>query len=98
MHDYELKLSEWKTEIILIKGSLKYNITPHVLENLQIMKNDPYKKVRPSVAVKDLGVYFDNNLSFNEHFNSIVKTSNYHLQSVNGKLCINKFRMIMFCC
>ena len=79
MHDYKLKLNERKTEIISIKRSLKSNITPHNLENFQIMKEDPHKKVLPSAEVI-LGVFFDNNLSFNENFNSIVKTCNSHLR------------------
>jgi hypothetical protein len=77
MHERKLKLNEGKTEVILINGGLNHPALQPKDINLGI-------DVLPKNTVKNLGVIFDSKLSFIDHFNSIVKTCNFHMRRLSS--------------
>ena len=77
MHDRKLQLNESKTEVFLIKGPLKNEISNS--EDIQFINN-----IKTVNSVKNLGIIFDSKLNFNNHFNHIVKTCNFHLRRLSS--------------
>lgn len=78
MHERKLKLNEGKTEIILINGLLKNNFVNDV-NNIVLIKN-----VQPVESVRDLGLILDSQLSLRSHFNTVIKSCNYHLRRLSS--------------
>lgn len=72
MHERKLKLNEGKTDVIFINGPLKNDVSFKV-----------YESVTNSLSVKNLGVIFDSKLNFNEHFNNLLKSCNFHLRRLS---------------
>ena len=77
MHNRKLQLNESKTEVFLIKGPLKNELGD--FENIQFIDN-----IKTVNSVKNLGVILDSKLNFNEHFNQIVKSGNFHLRRLSS--------------
>ena len=65
----KLKLSDGKTETIVIRG------------NLGVMSFGDTQLV-PCESAKNLGVVLDSSLSFRSHMDSIVKTCNFHIHNL----------------
>lgn len=78
MHERKLKLNEGKTEIIFINGTLNNDILTQS-QNTTLIKD-----IRPSTSIRDLGLIIDSKLSFSDHFNSVIKTCNYHLRRLSS--------------
>ena len=70
----KLKLNDSKTEVIIVRGNLRNNIT----ENFGVL-NFGSAQLLPCETVGNLGVTLDSTLSFNNHINSIVKNCNFHI-------------------
>lgn len=73
----KLKLNDSKTEVIIVRGNLRNNIT----ENFGVL-NFGGAQLLPCETVKNLGVTFDSTLSFNNHIDSIVKNCNFHIRNL----------------
>ena len=72
----KLKINNSKTEfIIFLSPLLKQN-----LSDLSISVWDT--QVTPSSKVRDLGVLYDQYLTFNDHINGIYKSTHFHLHSI----------------
>ena len=77
MHNRKLQLNESKTEVFLIKGPLKTEFGD--LNDLQFINN-----IQTVDSVRNLGVILDSKLNFNDHFNHIVKSCNFHLRRLSS--------------
>ena len=77
MHDNKLKLNDKKTEILVIRGNLITNLSPQ-FGNLLFDDS----QLTPVSLVRNLGVMFDENISFAKHINSIVSKCHYHLRNL----------------
>ena len=77
MNKRKLKLNEGKTEIILLKGSMRKDITPS-FGNLTFGDTD----LIPCSSVRNIGVHFDSNLSFDKHINTVVKECNFQIRNL----------------
>ena len=71
----KLKLNQDKTEVVLI--SSRYRPRPP-LDSLQIGN----VTVVPSSSARNLGVIFDKCFNFEDHINSICKSSHYHIRNI----------------
>ena len=71
----KLKLNDDKTELIVF--SSKYRPRP-CLSNVQIGGDC----IEQSNTVRNLGVLFDETLSFGEHVSKLCKSSHYHLINI----------------
>ena len=72
----KLKINDSKTKfIIFLSPLLKQN-----LSNLSISVGD--SQVFPSFKVRDLGVVFDQYLTFHDHIGGICKSTHFHLRSI----------------
>ena len=72
----KLKINDSKTEfIIFLSPLLKQN-----LSHLSISVGD--RQVSPSSKVRDLGVVFDQYLTFHDHISGICKSTHFHLRSI----------------
>ncbi len=72
-----LLLNSEKTEVLIIGP-----ITP-TCNNLEYCLTLDGCSVNSSSSVRNLGVLFDNNLSFDSHVSSICKTAYFHLKSIS---------------
>ena len=72
----KLKLNDDKTELIVF--SSKYRPRP-CLSNVQIGS----ECIEQSNTVRNLGVLFDQTLSFGEHVSKLCKSSHYHLRNIS---------------
>ena len=72
----KLKLNDGKTEIIVIRRSLR-NVS---VANFGVMSFGNTQLVHCESA-KNLGVVLDSSLSFRFHIDSIVKTCNFHIRN-----------------
>ena len=70
----KLKLNDGKTEIIVIRGNLRFVS----VVNFGVMSFGDTQLV-PCESAKNLGVVLDFSLSFRSHIDSIVKTCNFHI-------------------
>ena len=77
MSKNKLKLNESKTEIILIRGNLHTDIT-NSFTNL----NFAGTTLNPASCVRNLGVHFDDSLSFINHINKVVSRCQFHLRNL----------------
>ena len=73
----KLKLNDGKTEIIVIRGSLR-NVS---VANFGEMSSGNTQLV-PCESAKNLGAFLDSSLSFRSHIHSIVKTCNFHIRNL----------------
>ena len=73
----KLKLNDDKTEIIVIRGSLR-NVS---VANFGDMSFSDTQLV-PCESAKSLGVVLDSSLSFRSYIDSIVKTCNFHIHNL----------------
>ena len=72
----KLKFNDSKTEFIIFRSPLlKQN-----LSNLSISVGD--SQVFPSSKVRDLGVVFDQYLTFHDHISGICRSTHFHLRSI----------------
>ena len=72
----KLKINDSKTEFIIFRSPLlKQN-----LSDLSISVGDT--QVSPSSKVRDLGVVFDQYLTFHDHISGICKSTHFHLRSI----------------
>ena len=72
----KLKLNDDKTQLIVF--SSKYRPRPY-LSNVHIGS----ECIEQSNTVRNLGVLFDQTLSFGEHVSKLYKSSHYHLRSIS---------------
>ena len=72
----KLKLNDDKTELIVF--SSKFRPRP-CLSNVQIGS----ECIEHSNTIRNLGVLFDQTLSFGEHVNKLCKSSHYHLRNIS---------------
>ena len=73
----KLKLNEGKTDILLIRGSLRSDLETE-FGALDLGGFGLY----PGTSAKNLGVVFDPRLNFTYHINSLVKNCNYHIRNL----------------
>ena len=72
----KLKINESKTEFIIFRSPLlKQN-----LSDLSVSVGD--MQVSPSSKVRDLGVVFDQYLTFHDHISGICKSTHFHLRGI----------------
>ena len=72
----KFKINDSKTEFIIFRSPLlKQN-----LSDLSISVGD--SQVFPSSKVRDLGVVFDQYLTFHDHISSICRSTHFHLRSI----------------
>lgn len=79
----KLKLNEGKTELILIRGNNRYKINDEFGTfdfNLHLLT--------PASSVRNIGVFFDETLSFEKHINYVVSRCNYYIRNM---FCIREF-------
>ena len=85
MIKHKLKINDYKTEFIIVRSPLlKQN-----LSNLSISVGD--SQVFPSSKVRDLGVVFDQYLTFHDHISGICKSTHFHLYSIGRILNLLTF-------
>lgn len=77
MQNRKLKLNEGKTDVILVKGSMRRDIS-NDFNFLTFGKSN----VLFSEEVKNIGVIFDRSLSFDKHIGEIVRTCNWHIRNL----------------
>ena len=72
----KLKINDSKTEFIIFRSPLlKQN-----LSDLSVSVGD--MQVSPSSKVRDLGVVFDQYLTFHDHISGICKSTHFHLRGI----------------
>ena len=72
----EFKINDFKTEFLIYRSPpLKQN-----LSDLSVSVGD--MQVSPSSKVRDLGVVFDQYLTFHDHISSICKSTHFHLRGI----------------
>ena len=72
----KLKINDSKTEFIIFRSPLlKQN-----LSDMSISLGD--SQVSPSSKVRDLGIVFDQYLTFHDHISGICKSTHFHLRSI----------------
>ena len=72
----KLKINDSKTGFIIFRSPLlKQN-----LSDLSVRVGD--MQVSPSSKVRDLGVDFDQYLTFHDHISGICKSTHFHLRSI----------------
>ena len=72
----KLKINDSKTEFIIFRSPLvKENVS-----YLSVSVGD--MQVSPSSKVKDLGVIFDQYLTFHDHISGICKSTHFHLRGI----------------
>ena len=72
----KLKINDSKTEYIIFRSPLlKQN-----LSDLSVSVGD--MQVSPSSKVRDLGVVFDQYLTFHDHISGICKSTHFHLRDI----------------
>lgn len=77
MNQRRLKLNDGKTEMLLIKSSIRSNVSIQFGDlNLNGVA------VSPSETVKDIGVSLDEALSFKYHINTVVRNCNFHIRNI----------------
>ena len=78
MLERKLKLNEGKTEIIVINGPLKNELS------VEAKNTNFINDISSSNNTRDLGLIIDNKLSFRNHFNSIIKVCNFQLRRLSS--------------
>lgn len=77
MKQRKLKLNEGKTEVMLVKGSLRTDIATTFgtlsFGNTNLMLSN---------VVRNIGVHFDSNLSFDRHIDGIVRACNFQIRNL----------------
>ena len=74
---FELKLNPEKNEFIIIgQKAIRESIAPNF--PVPLLQNN----ISPSVEVKNLGVIFDSDNSFDNHFAKICQACCYHLRDL----------------
>lgn len=75
----KLKLNEGKTDIILVNGSNRTNLSDEF---------GPFRfgdsDIAPSQEVRNIGVIFDQTLKFDKHISSVVRDCNFHLRNLSS--------------
>ena len=69
----KFKINDSKTEFIIFRS-------PLLKQNLSNLSRD--SQVVPSSKVRDLGVVFDQYLTFHDHISGICKSTHFHLRSI----------------
>ncbi len=77
MTSHFLLLNSEKTEMLIIRPKTS------ACNNLEHCLTLDGCSVNSSSSVRNLGVIFDNNLSFDSHVSSICKTAFYHLKNIS---------------
>ncbi len=77
MTNYFLLLNSEKTEVLIIGPK------NHTSNNLEHCLTLDCCSLDSSSSVRNLGVLFDSNLSFDRHLSSICKTAFYHLKNIS---------------
>ena len=75
---HQLQLNDSKTESMLIGTNEQLNEIDHCSIAINVGKS----QINPVKSVKDLGVIFDENFSFNDQINQLSKKSHYRLLKV----------------
>ena len=76
MNSKQLKLNDNKTECLLV--GRKHDLRRFDIANLRVLDN-VFEVMNP---IKNLGIIFDCNLSFNVQINQVIKTAGYHLRNI----------------
>ena len=72
----KLKMYDSKTEFIIFRS-------PHMKQNLSdVSVSVGDMQVSPSSKVRDLGVVFDQHLTFHDHISGICKSTHFHLRGI----------------
>ena len=72
----KLKINDSKTEFIIFRS-------PHLKQNLSDLSvSVGDMQVSPSSKVRDLGVVFDQYLTFHDHISGICKSTHFHLRGI----------------
>lgn len=77
MNKRKLRLNEGKTEVILIRGSIRNNIT----NDFGVLYCGE-SEVMPSDFIRNIGVIFDQSLTFERHISNVVKDCHFHLRNL----------------
>lgn len=78
MSQRKLKLNPGKTEVILINGNLNSDVATQA-KNINFVDDTV-----TCTKVRDLGLFFDTKLNFEDHFNYIIQTCNYQLRKLSS--------------
>ena len=92
----KLKINPDKTEALVIQT--KNNLHPWSLDKIQLERND--EPIVPSLMVENLGIMFDEYLTFEEQIDSVVKVCNSHLRNlyvIASKLSYELKRQLIHC-
>ena len=76
MFKNKLKINDSKTELIIFRSPL---LKPN-LSDLSVSVGD--MQVSPSSKVRDLGVVFDQYLTFHDHISGICKSTHFYLRGI----------------
>ena len=75
----KLKINDAKTEFIIFS-------LPHMEHDFNVLSvNVGDSQIVPSVKVRNLGVIFDQSLSFDDHISAICQSVHFHIRSI-GKV------------
>lgn len=77
----KLKINESKTELILFAPKQ----SRHAFGDISITFGGSF--ITPTSSVRDLGAYFDSDLSMTSHVNNVLKTGYYHLRRIAKIRC-----------
>ena len=77
MLERKLKLNESKTEVMVIKGNLRTNIT----QDFGVL-NVGFSALAPTEIVRNLGVCFDQQLSFRKQIDMVVKSCFLQIRNI----------------
>lgn len=73
----KLKLNDNKTELVIIRGNQRHDITPE-FSPFEVGEHE----IQPALSVRDIGVHIDANLSFNQHIKKTVTKCNFHIRNL----------------
>ena len=77
MYERKLKLNEGKTEVMLIKGNLRTNIA----QDFGTLDFEG-SSLAPTEVARNLGIYFDPELSFKKQIEMVVKNCNLQIRNI----------------
>ena len=77
MSKRKLKLNDNKTEVILIHGNMKQDLSK-IFNTLNFGGHD----ICPASSVRDIGVIIESNLSFDKHISKTISICNFHIRNL----------------
>jgi hypothetical protein len=78
MSNMKLKLNAEKTELLVVRSKFRLDPVP----DIEVIVGNT--TIKPSSTIRNLGVIFDDTLSFSDHISRTRQSSYFHLRNIKG--------------